>query len=93
MHRQDDLIDTTETNVVLRRIGEPVQSDTELLARLHGAGIGPDTAVSVRHAGGGIQIGTGQHGIEIGDIAAAHIFVTASNETPVVASPEPALTA
>jgi hypothetical protein len=46
----------TATNLVVRRIGEPVQSDTELLARLHGAGIGPDTAVSVRHAGGGIHL-------------------------------------
>jgi DtxR family Mn-dependent transcriptional regulator len=83
----------TATNVVVRRIGEPVQSDTELLTRLHRAGIGPDTAVLVSRAGGRIQIGTGQDGIEIGDIAAAHIFVTASDETRVAAGPEPALVA
>lgn len=83
----------TAANVVVRRIGEPVQSDTELLTRLHRAGIGPDTAVLVSRAGGRIQIGTGQDGIEIGDIAAAHIFVTASDETRVVAGAEPALVA
>jgi hypothetical protein len=64
-----------------------------LLTRLHRAGIGPDTAVLVSRAGGRIQIGTGQDGIEIGDIAAAHIFVTASDETRVAAGPEPALVA
>lgn len=86
-------IPETATNVVVRRIGEPVQSDTELLTRLHSAGIGPDTAVLVSRAGGRIRIGTGQHGIEIGDAAAAHIFVTASSETGAVAGPEPALVA
>jgi DtxR family Mn-dependent transcriptional regulator len=70
--------------VVVRRIGEPVQSDTELLTRLRRAGIGPDTAVLVSRAGGRIQIGTGQPGIEIGDTAAAHIFVTAGHETRAV---------
>lgn len=83
----------TATNVVVRRIGEPVQSDTELLTRLHQAGIGPDTALLVSHTGGHIQIGTGQDRIEIGDIAAAHIFVTASIGTRAAAGPEAALVA
>ena len=83
----------TATNVVVRRIGEPVQSDTGLLTRLHRAGIGPGTAVGVSRADGRIQIGTGQEGIEIGDAAAAHIFVTAGHETQVVADLEPALLA
>jgi DtxR family Mn-dependent transcriptional regulator len=75
----------TAGSVVVRRIGEPVQSDTKLLTQLRSAGIGPDTAVLVSRAGGRIQIGTGQHGIEIGDTAAAHIFVTACHETPAAA--------
>ncbi len=83
----------TAANVVVRRIGEPVQSDTELLTRLRRAGIGPGTAVLVSRTGGRIRIGTGQHGIDIGDTAAAHIFVTASSETPGRAGPEPALVA
>jgi DtxR family Mn-dependent transcriptional regulator len=74
----------TATSVVVGRIGEPVQSDTELLTRLRRAGIGPGTAVLVSRAGGRIQIGTGQHRIEIGDTAAAHIFVTAGHETRAV---------
>jgi DtxR family Mn-dependent transcriptional regulator len=83
----------TATNVVVRRIGEPVQSDTELLTRLRRAGIGPDTAILVSRAGGRIRIGTGQPGIEIGDTAAAHIFVTASIQTHVGGGPEAALVA
>ena len=83
----------TAADVVVRRIGEPVQSDTELLTQLRRAGIGPGTAVLVSRAGGRIRIGTGQHGIDVGDAAAAHIFVTASSETRAGAGPEPALVA
>ena len=80
--------------MIMQRIGEPIQSDTELLTRLRRAGFGPRHGlVVVSRAGGRIRIGTGQDGIEIGDIAAAHIFVTASNETRVTAEPEPALVA
>jgi hypothetical protein len=64
-----------------------------LLTRLRGAGIGPDTAVLVSRVGGRIQIGTDQPGIEIGAAAAAHIFVTASDEPRGLAGPEPALVA
>ena len=80
-------------HVVLRRIGEPVQSDTELLARLRRAGIGPGTPVLVSRAGGRVQVGAGQHSIDIGDTAAAHIFVTASSDSRAVDGPEPALVA
>jgi DtxR family Mn-dependent transcriptional regulator len=83
----------TVTGVVVRRIGEPVQSDMQLLTRLRRAGIGPDSAVLVSRARGRIEIGTGQHRIEIGDTAAAHIFVTAGHETPAAGGPEPALVA
>ena len=83
----------TAASVVVRRIGEPVQSDTELLARLRRAEIGPGTPVRVSRTDGRLQIGTGQHEIEIGDTAAAHIFVTAGSEPRVVAGPEPALIA
>lgn len=83
----------TAASVVVRRIGEPVQSDTELLARLGGAGIRPGTPVRVSRTDGRLQIGTGQHGIEIGEAAAAHIFVTASSEARVVAGPEQMLIA
>jgi DtxR family Mn-dependent transcriptional regulator len=79
--------------VVVRRIGEPVQSDTELLGRLGRAGIGPGTPVRVSRADGRLQIGTGQHEIEIGETAAAHIFVTASSEARLDAGQESALIA
>jgi DtxR family Mn-dependent transcriptional regulator len=83
----------TAVHVVVRRIGEPVQSDTELLTRLRHAGVGPGTPVLVSRAGGRTRIGTGQHWIDIGDTAAAHIFVTASTDTRAAAGPEPALVA
>jgi len=64
------------------RLGEPVQSDTGLLTRLQQAGIRPGTPLTVTRTGSTIRIGTTGPGIEIGDSAAAHIFVTASEETP-----------
>jgi DtxR family transcriptional regulator, Mn-dependent transcriptional regulator len=70
------------TDVVMYRLGEPVQSDTGLLARLQQAGIRPGTSLTVTRTDSIIRIGTTGPGIEIDDTAAAHIFVTASQETP-----------
>jgi DtxR family Mn-dependent transcriptional regulator len=63
-------------SVILRRIGEPIQSDTELLAQLHRAGFRLNTAVPVSQANGNLRIGTGQHTAELDRATAAHVFVT-----------------
>ena len=74
------LTDVPETidSVVIRRIGEPLQSDIALLTRLGRAGFRPEAAVSVCRADGRVRIGTGPDAVELDDAIAAHIFVTAA---------------
>jgi DtxR family Mn-dependent transcriptional regulator len=63
-------------SVVVRRIGEPIQSDTALLTQLRGAGFRPNAEVPVSRVNGIVRIGTGQQGVELDDATAAHVFVT-----------------
>jgi DtxR family Mn-dependent transcriptional regulator len=63
-------------SVILRRIGEPIQSDPALLARLHSAGFRPAATVPMSRANGNLRIGTGQHAAELDHATAAHVFVT-----------------
>jgi hypothetical protein len=64
--------------VVVRRIGEPVQSDTALLTQLRHVGFQPDAAIPVCRSRGQVRIGTGQQAVDLDDAAAAHLFVTIS---------------
>jgi DtxR family Mn-dependent transcriptional regulator len=66
------------TSVVVRRIGEPIQSDTNLLTRLRRAGFRPNTAVPIGRQNGRVLIGTGTRAVELDAAIAAHVFVTAS---------------
>ena len=50
--------------VVVRRIGESLQSDTALLTRLRAAGLRPNASVTVTPVDGGVHIGTGRAGVE-----------------------------
>jgi DtxR family transcriptional regulator, Mn-dependent transcriptional regulator len=63
-------------SVVVRRIGEPIQSDTALLTQLRGAGFRPNAKVPVSRTGGIVRIGTGEEGVELDLATAAHVFVT-----------------
>jgi len=63
-------------SIVVRRIGEPIQSDTVLLTQLRGAGFRPNAEVPVSRTGGIVRIGTGQQGVELDAATAAHVFVT-----------------
>jgi DtxR family Mn-dependent transcriptional regulator len=64
-------------SVVVRRIGEPIQSDTKLLTRLRLAGFRPNTAVPVSRQNGHVLIGSGERAVELENSIAAHVFVTA----------------
>jgi DtxR family Mn-dependent transcriptional regulator len=66
-------------SVILRRIGEPIQSDTALLARLRRAGFQPDATVPVSRVNGTVRIGTGQQAVELDHATAAHLFVTTAD--------------
>jgi DtxR family Mn-dependent transcriptional regulator len=70
-----DVPEVTDS-VVVRRIGEPIQSDTTLLTRLNRAGLRPNTTVSVSRVGGRVRVDTGQQRIELDYTTAAHVFVT-----------------
>jgi DtxR family Mn-dependent transcriptional regulator len=65
-------------SVVVRRIGEPIQSDTDLLTRLRGAGLRPNAVMLITRVGGRVRIGTGSQVVELDETTAAHVFVTAA---------------
>jgi DtxR family Mn-dependent transcriptional regulator len=62
--------------VVVRRIGEPIQSDTDLLTRLRGAGLHPNAVMPITRVGDRVLIGTGSQAVELDEATAAHVFVT-----------------
>jgi DtxR family transcriptional regulator, Mn-dependent transcriptional regulator len=65
------------SRVVVRRLAEPVQSDTALMSRLRRAGVRPGAAVTVSASPIGLLIGSGGETTEITDVVASHVFVTA----------------
>ncbi|MFE2912163.1 metal-dependent transcriptional regulator [Kitasatospora indigofera] len=62
-------------NVVVRRIGEPIQTDGDLMRTLRRAGIRPGATVQVATGPGGVRVGTGDEAAELGKEIAAHVFV------------------
>ncbi len=69
----------TVTSVVVRRIGESLQTDLELLAALDQAGIRPGAPAEVSWTGDRVSIGLiGSDGdrAELDRASAAHLFVT-----------------
>ncbi|MFG3259293.1 metal-dependent transcriptional regulator [Streptomyces sp. NPDC048172] len=62
--------------VVVRRIGEPIQMDAQLMYTLRRAGVQPGAVVSVNAgAAGGVQVGSSGEAAELGSEVAAHVFV------------------
>jgi len=68
-------VDGATESVIVRRIGEPIQSDTELMSRLRRAGLRPNTPVPITRVGGRVVIGTGSDATELDDLVASHVFV------------------
>ncbi|MEU6479183.1 iron dependent repressor, metal binding and dimerization domain protein [Streptomyces sp. NPDC047017] len=62
-------------NAVVRRIGEPAQTDSRLMYALRYAGVRPGTVVSVTSSPGGVTVGTGRATVEVPTPTAAHVFV------------------
>jgi DtxR family transcriptional regulator, Mn-dependent transcriptional regulator len=67
--------DSTE-HVIVRRIGEPLQSDTALMSRLHRAGIRPNLPVKISRVGGQLLVGRDGDAAELDDAVASHVFVS-----------------
>lgn len=62
--------------MVVRRIGEPIQMDAQLMYTLRRAGVQPGAVVSVNAgAVGGVQVGSSGEAAELGAEVAAHVFV------------------
>jgi DtxR family Mn-dependent transcriptional regulator len=61
--------------VTVRRIAEPIQSDTLLLTRLRRTGFRPGSCVPVSRAGGRILVGGAPDRVELDQAAAGRIFV------------------
>jgi DtxR family transcriptional regulator, Mn-dependent transcriptional regulator len=62
--------------VVVRRIGESLQTDLTLLGNLDRAGVRPGAAVGVSWTGDRVSIGTGDVAAELDRGGAAHLFVS-----------------
>lgn len=67
--------DDPPVRVIVRRIGEPLQHDTELLTTLHGVGVMPAEKVEVSASPGGYMVGKAGNYIEIDDFTSQLIFV------------------
>lgn len=64
---------------VIRRLGEPVQFEPELLAQLQAAGVVPGAEASLSSTGGYVLVQVDGHGdgLELPTELAAHIYVAA----------------
>ncbi|WP_210479549.1 metal-dependent transcriptional regulator [Naasia sp. SYSU D00948] len=79
----ENLVDSARSRsgavrAVIRRLGEPVQFDPELLLRLKQAGVLPGAQATIEAAGGYIRVSVdgAQQGIELPVEVAGHIFVS-----------------
>ena len=63
--------------VVVRRLAEPLQSDTALMSRLRRAGVRPGSSITVGPSAAGLLVGSGGETTEISTEVASHVFVTA----------------
>lgn len=71
-----DLEADGEKTVIVRRIGEPIQTDAQVMHTLRRAGVQPGASLSVTSgAGGGVQVGSGGEAAELEPGVAMHVFV------------------
>jgi DtxR family Mn-dependent transcriptional regulator len=63
------------SRVVVRRIGEPVQTDPDLMSALRRAGVRPGDVVKVSSSAGGVLVGSGMEYAELDTESAGHVFV------------------
>ncbi|MDQ1664679.1 MAG: DtxR family transcriptional regulator, Mn-dependent transcriptional regulator [Actinomycetota bacterium] len=73
----DQLVLDTPARVTIRRLAEPLQTDTALMSRLRRAGVQPGASVLVSLSPAGLLVGSGGETTEITGMVASHVFVTA----------------
>jgi len=62
--------------VTVRRIGEPIQDNHELMSTLSRAGVRPGQVVKVTLSEGGVLVGSGMEYAELDNTTASHVFVS-----------------
>jgi DtxR family transcriptional regulator, Mn-dependent transcriptional regulator len=84
-----EAVDASDVPVrgVVRRLGEPVQFDPELLLQLKQAGVMPGASAEFSKVGGYVlvQVDGAHGGIELPSEVAGHLFI--AQETPIAAVP------
>ncbi len=65
------------SSVVVRRIGEPIQTDTALMSELRRAGVHPGAVVTASRSPGGILLASAGEATELTREMASHVFVAA----------------
>ncbi len=63
--------------LVVRRLGEPLQTDVALLARFAEAGLRPGAEVVAKQSAGGFEVVLGEVVVELSTAEASHLFVAA----------------
>lgn len=70
-----EIVPDEGAQVVIRRIGEPVQTDAELMSTLRRAGVRPGAVVTVERSPAGVLVGSGRETAELTGSVASHVFV------------------
>ena len=73
----DKVVGAQPQRVLVRRLGEPLQTDTAAMAALRRCGVRPGEVVKVTLSGGGVLVGSGTEYAELDLESASHIFVVA----------------
>lgn len=76
----DALISAPTSRFVLRRLGEPVQTDTALMGHLAAAGIRPGSGVSAGRDGDTLRVHGDEGAVDMAPSVAAHLFVETGHE-------------
>lgn len=71
----DSVAQEESRRVTVRRIGEPLQDDHDLMASLSRAGVTPGQVVKVRRTADGVLVGSGMEYAELDRAMASHVFV------------------
>jgi DtxR family Mn-dependent transcriptional regulator len=70
-----NLVPASTRTVVVRRIGEPIQSDIVLMSRLRKAGVRPNMPVPIARVDGQLMVGREGEAAVVDDVVASHVFV------------------
>ena len=73
---------TRGCTVVIRRLGEPLQTDVDVMSRLARAGVRPGRAVRAGRATRGVELQVGDVLLELSSEVASHVFVVAPVAAP-----------